>query len=216
MLSYIITEEDFLVNKFPNSKILQCRYDSINSGRIQIKFREHVKKCKAEYNKKQISIEQVNTYLYEVVDQLKEQFPNDFEPEGKLGWFSKNLLAELYMEGKVDLKGCNYLTLELEKREKKERLKREKEEQIELLYQLNLQKQIEKENSRQKVVVGMEFSNKYEIELAYKECKPMKLLKKDLQSFLDSYLIVERVRKEGTGMVWVVIEVKQEGGRKWV
>lgn len=215
MLLYIVTEADFLANKLPLSKILQCKYDSINSGRIQVKFREHVKKCKAEYNKKQISIEQVNTYLYEVVDRLKEQFPSDFEPEGKLGWFSKNLLAELYMEGKVDLKGCNYLTLELEKREKKARLLKEKEEQIELLYQLNLQKQIERENNRQKVVVGMEFANKHSIEQAYKDCKPEKLLKKDTQNFLDTYLTVERVKKEGAGMIWVVTKVKQEGGRKW-
>lgn len=222
MLLYKITELDFH-GAFPVLKVLQCNYESINKPRMVATLRKHVTKCKGEYSRNEISIEQINTYLYSIVDEIKLDFPKDFVEEGKLGWYSKELLAELYLAGKIDLNGQSSLEIEAIRREKLEEKKRLKEEEEERSVVLMRQrdkekreKQIERENNRQKVVVGMEFTHKHLIEEAYEECKPPKFLKKNVDTFLNEYLSVERVKKEGTGMVWVVIEVKQEGGRKWV
>lgn len=207
MLKYAITEDDFLPNiRFPSSCVLQTKYNTQNKAKIDEKFNRQVVKYRELYRSKKITIEQVNIALYEVVDSLNEQFPDDFPDEDTLGWFSKNLLASLYLQGHVTLIGYTHLQLRTKEKEDK----------------LQLQKNIvaEKANkerirlaSRLPVQVGTIFKTKYCIEAAYFNLMPFKLKRKDVPAFLATYLTTEYITTEDThGKVWVVTEVKQEGG----
>lgn len=104
MIYYEITKEDILKpTKKMGSKVLQYKYNTPYREAIDLSFYTFMKKIKIKVIDNSITILEANEQIYQKVKELTIKYPNDFPDKDDLGWYSKQLLVEKYLSGKVTI-----------------------------------------------------------------------------------------------------------------
>lgn len=223
LLEYVVVEHEVMLVGWEN-KVLQPDYGK--SYDVSMIFREEVASVRRRYRKKELTIEEFNSVLRDIVATLEEDYPEKFKIKVRdgLGWYSKKLLTNLYMDSRLTLDGIKQTDIrELHLKEFNERKLRharaseiEKErETLEILERIETERVAEK--GRVPVVVGMKFSNKAGVLHAFMEVIASRLESKGIRSNQknkEAELLTVVTAGWSTNH-WNIVEVLVEGGRAW-
>jgi len=102
-LVYYVTEEEINTAKW-YWKVLQPMAGVRSTNESYKMFTYYCRKLRKEFKAGEIAIEQFNDYLYDLLTQVKKEFPEDFH-EDKLGWWSNERIVSLIKEGRVAIDG---------------------------------------------------------------------------------------------------------------
>ena len=120
-LRYRLTKEDVRKGNKWVSKVLQNTYTDLGtSDKLFLDITNYASRIV----RTGVSEDKLNEMVYDRVELLKEKFPDRFPPEGTLGWYEKNRLCELFLEGRVAVDGLRYEEI-LERQKEEVRVKEE-------------------------------------------------------------------------------------------
>jgi hypothetical protein len=221
VLRYAVTASEVMKSNKWVSKVLQGNFSE--QGYNDVLYLDIVRYA-YQLVKRKVADEKLNELLYERVALLKKKFPARFPPEDTLGWYEKNRLCELFLEGRVLVDGLRYeeiLAMQKEelriRDEAREQLRRQEEEAARAIAKEEARVLAEKEVRRKEVVVGMLFRRKDGLVKsfveAYPEGTPVSRIAKELPNLVDAEwveVVVDGVKRK----VWEVKGVKEDG-RAW-
>ena len=220
-LRYRLTKEDVRKGNKWVSKVLQNTYTDLGtSDKLFLDITNYASRIV----RTGVSEDKLNEMVYDRVELLKEKFPDRFPPEGTLGWYEKNRLCELFLEGRVAVDGLRYEEIlerqkeEVRVKEETVRRKLEEEEKERRLKEEEAARVLaEKEVKRKEVVVGMLFRRKDGLVRAFVEVYPKGVALSRIAKELPSLIEVEWVDCVVNGIKRKVWEVKgvKEVGRAW-
>lgn len=220
-LRYRLTKEDVKKGNKWVSRVLQNTYAEIRySDPLFVDITWYTSKLL----RSGVDEDKLNELVYERVELLKEKFPDRFPPEGTLGWYEKNRLCELFLEGKVVVDGLRYEEILARQEEEirirdaaREQKRKEVEEEANRVAEEGARLLAEKEAKRKEVVVGMLFRRKDGLVRAFIEAYPKKTAVSRIAKELPSLVEVEWVNYVVNGIKRKVWEVKgvKEVGRAW-
>jgi len=207
VLTYVITEQDFKNPPYPS--IIQTVWQAPDGLKIKKVVEGKLKEYIKEYKIHRMTLEELNDKVLLDIEDLKVEYPEAF-PSNTLGYYSKNVLAELYLNGRcvIDNKSSAQLI-----REKEDRIQFLKSERLEI-ERLEIERKLEEgrkaEEARVVVVKGMKFKKKYDLFRAYQDVLPSNVTVNTFKEVLEEFIGVRYV-----GGSWLVEEIRKEGGRAW-
>lgn len=174
MLKYRLQNEDLQsISKFPFSKVLQAIYGSKSA---YLAFYPKVSYGIGRYKKGKLSLKEVETYIYHELDKIKEDYPDDFD---LLGWYSKNRLVELWLEGRISIDDAGLdMTLDISTIEQEKFLPSLPE-------------------------VGDRFKSRRLLEAAFSDIIPRYSSPKKIKEILANYAKIEYRKQSG----WEIVEI---------
>lgn len=216
VLRYIVSHEELRKSNKWVSKVLQSKFGKVDhNDKLFVDITSYAYRLL----KARLSEEELNTMLYNRVEELQKMFPERFPAKGTLGWYEKTRLAELFLEGRVILDGLRYEEIlarqEVENNIKKEALlakNREEEERVRLKEEERVAKVAEAEGRRKEVVAGMLFRRKDGLIRAFIEAYPKGIAVSRVAKDLPKLVEVEWVSCVDNGIKRKVWEVKEVTG----
>ncbi len=213
ILKYELQRQELCLSRFPYTPVLQLEYNQ-SRGSAYTTFVGLLSNYFRNVMDKSLSLEDINAEIYELVDKVKEEYPEDF-PE--VGYYTKNQLALLYQEGRLTYDGVIVYPIELEVRKFKHlEMIRTVKEAKEMLRQQKLAKEVAKarayyelrEASIEPIEVGNVSRSWDKLFEAFKDCIPERsnllarkaIVREHIEiSYVKGYWIVDKVLIEGTG-----------------
>lgn len=211
-LRYEIQKQELFISKFPFAKVLQPKYlkDSYNPvvDIFKKEIREYLKDCKFK------DIEDINVEIYAIVKRLERSYPLCFDTTG---FYTKNMLAYLYEEGRLTYEGSRLYPAELEAKEllrHEDIIRRYEEKELNELRKKEEAKEAKehynrlRETTREFITIGDVFNSKAELYESFKEQFPLKVNNKIRDEIIASICKVEYLAtREGCIKRWVVTEI---------
>lgn len=177
ILRYEILKHELSRSRFPHTPVLQAIYEHSRSA-CYSEFVLLLNKYFKEDMDKSLPMEDINDEIYAIVDIVKEKYPESFTA---VGYYTKNMLALLYEEGRLTYDGIKVYPIELKIQELKrlevleaaklvkEAAKRKEEE--ERLKEYRLYHKL-REDTAESIEVGNIFRSWDTLFEAFKDCMP--------------------------------------------
>ncbi len=209
---YFISYGDLYKSKFPYNKVLQTVWGyegtKANVAQVHMEFKDYIATNLRSFAK--MGIVELNCTIYSKVDEIKNAHPECFE---EVGYYTRKMLAEYYLQGRLLVDGVAVTPQEIEVRdnalrdkitayvEEKHRLAEEEKEREYEEYVALLEKY---QDDHRPVYEGCMFRNKDELIKAYKDIADKGNQAERLAK------IREYIEIEYTGKGWLVQKLLKE------
>jgi len=208
MLTYVITEDDF--SNPPYAKIIQSIYEGKNSIKIRKEVQKRLELYINKFYNAELDLEELNQNILADIEELKDKYPESFVEEGNLGYYSRQVLAELYLTGRCVIDEVSSADLIRQKQQKIQELREQREEKRRIEEENKYKKEKQAEEARVPVQKGMRFKHKHGLYLAYKDVLPSRCTINTFKTYIQEFAEIKYVQGH-----WLIVKVLKEGGRAW-
>lgn len=174
---YLLSEKDMYKTKFPYRKVLQLAWgnegDKLGVSAVFDIFKRYIQDNLLDLRK--LDIIELNSRIYAKVSELKSEYPECFD---EVGFYTKKILAEYYLQGRLRVDGVIVCPEDIEKREEAFKSKIEnwvktrkhREEELKDIALTEYQEALARYyDDYRPIYIGYVFKRKTDLLLAYKD-----------------------------------------------